>query len=896
MLYNEMAETITLDGPWEFSLGGEEPWQTIEVPGCWEAQGYSRFNEGPAYYQRQVNIPSDWDGRRVIAEFDAVSFACKVRINSMETGEHYGLWTPFALDITRSIHFGEQNLIELEIYKPGVKFPMRSCLAGFIPDVATPFGGIWQPARLRALGGGIEDFSVRSDYASGRIKIEGKAEMFERTSDKAEWEITVLQGDRLISNQRSPVSEDRWLEIDLQIPNPEPWSPDRPALYSIDLNLLEHGNPISTASRRTGFRRLWADGNRLMLNDRPFMVRGILSWGWEPERIAPSYTKEQAMAELRRVRKMGFNTIKLCLFVPNQAYFDAADEEGMLLWQEWPLWLPLVTSELRARAPGEYQELSRLTQPHPSVALYSLGCELDRSVDANLLGQLNRAVRDQVSDVLVCDNSGSGESYGGLEFDLADFSDYHPYYDLHYFEPLLDNWRRDWQKPRPWIFGEFCDSDTFRNLDEMEQAHAGQPPWWMTADNPVTTWRPEAQAVLQARERLAKSDPGFSCAELVSISHAQSWVVRKYTLEALRRRSGMGGYIVTGLRDTPISTSGIWDDFARPKWDPETFRQINGAAVLCLDVGRRRRWRFGGDRPERLDAHNFWSGEPARWHVILHHSSSDFPQGSELDWSLEAARGAQIASGSARLSQPLSAGRPQEAGVIEWVLPEVQRAEVLALKVKLTGVSGTVSNRWPIWVYPALSPPPDDLGLLDPSHQLTEAGDWLASAQRGSRTEDLLALPLVLATAWDENLPAYIQRGGRVLSLQQGNGPLPAVRRPFWREGITLFSEHPLWKVFPQGGHADLQFFGLAGDTAFDTPRLIQAFQGLESFRPILRRLDARQLLMGEYLFESRIGEGLLLGCSLRLQGGAGSQPYGWERNPAGAFMLSQLLSYLKHA
>jgi hypothetical protein len=56
-------------------------------------------------------------------------------------------------------------------------------------------------------------------------------------------------------------------------------------------------------------------------------------------------------------------------------------------------------------------------------------------------------------------------------FYYADFTDYHPYYDLHFFEPLLDNWRRDWQPPRPWIFGEFCDSDTFRDLSEMKQAN-----------------------------------------------------------------------------------------------------------------------------------------------------------------------------------------------------------------------------------------------------------------------------------------------------------------------------------------------------------------------------------------------------------------------------------------
>jgi beta-galactosidase/beta-glucuronidase len=152
---------------------------------------------------------------------------------------------------------------------------------------------------------------------------------------------------------------------------------------------------------------------------------------------------------------LGFNLIKLCLFVPNPVYFDIADEEGMLLWLEFPMWLPEVSKDLRVMAPGEYAEITQLVRHHPSLVLYSLGCELSQAVDGEFLGALNQAVRGNVSNVLVCDNSGSGESYGGLDFDFSDFTDYHPYYDLHYFEPLLDQWRRDWQKPRPWIFGEF---------------------------------------------------------------------------------------------------------------------------------------------------------------------------------------------------------------------------------------------------------------------------------------------------------------------------------------------------------------------------------------------------------------------------------------------------------
>ncbi len=80
---------------------------------------------------------------------------------------------------------------------------------------------------------------------------------------------------------------------------------------------------------------------------------------------------------------------------------------------------------------------------------------------------------------------------------------------------------------------------------------------------------------------------------------------------------------------------------------------------------------------------------------------------------------------------------------------------------------------------------------------------------------------------------------------------------------------------------------------AFDPLRLQQALPKGSEITPILRRLDVREFHVSDYLFEAVIGSGFLLGCSLRLQGGLGAQPFGWERNVAGGALLSALLSYL---
>lgn len=892
MAKNDLADILSLDGAWDFSLGDQSRRDSIQVPGCWEMQGFSKFSDGPAVYRREINIPSSWSGKTIQAEFDAVSYACSVRLNGIETGSHRGMWTPFSVDLTQAARPGEQNLLELTIFKPGEHYPMRSSLAGFLPDVATSFGGLWQSARLRVLEFGISDLRVDADVDARCLHVRCRAVAPATWMKLGEWSIEVYQDAQLITREQMEMGTP---PLDTRIPlnNMILWDPEHPDLYTVCLSLLEKGQPVAQVRQRVGFRRLSADGSQLLLNNKPFLIRGILSWGWEPDRIAPIYTPQQARAEMRRVRALGFNTIKLCLFVPNQAYFDVADEEGMLLWEEFPLWLPEVTDDLRLTAPREYADIAKLIAHHPSVALCSLGCELSRAVDSEFLGKLNQAVRDSVSNVMVCDNSGSGESYGGLDFDFSDFSDYHPYYDLQYFEPLLDNWRRDWQTPRPWIFGEFCDSDTFRDLDDIIKANNGAKPWWLTTENPVTTWRPESHAVLEEQERLAEAKLGISTVDLVRISYAQSLVIRKYTLETLRRRSGIGGYVITGLRDTPISTSGIWDDFNRPKWTAEEFSTINADALLSLDVDRRRKWIFGGDRPERLDPYNLWSGDNWRWHVILCLGQSGLPAGSLLSWYLRKQEEKPLAAGEIAIEHRLLPGFPEEIGTITCQLPEVQHPAEYRLEMTLSYDVQAISNAWPIWIYPHLPKPPASLAIFDPPGFLDEYGDWLGPVKRLQPEDDPSTYDLILSTELNRVLQAYITGGGRLLLLQQGNAPLPSQRCPFWREAIQLFCDHPLWNKFPQQGYAGMQFFGLASDIAFDIQKISQRYPFLAEIRPILRRLDARQFHVRDYLFEARVNRGILLACALRLQGGAGAQPFGWQRNVAGSAMLHALLDYL---
>lgn len=401
MTRNDLSPTLPLDGVWAFYSDADGNAGEIVVPGCWEAQGYPKTLDGPVIYRRAVHVPAEWTGQPIVAEFDAVSYAATVRCNGQVVGDHIGMWTPFAVDLSAALKPGQENLIEVEVVKPchaltGGQYPLRSSLAGFLPDIATTFGGLWQSARLRVLAAGFDRVGIEADPTSGMLHV-GARPVLPADSLDALVRITVAHAGQVVAAHETPVTGGEHLDANLRVTNPVLWQPGQPALYSVHLEMICGGRTVATVTERVGFRQLRPVGEQLLLNDRPISLRGVLSWGWNPATIAPCVTAESARREMRRMAALGFNLIKLCLFIPNQTYYEIADEEGMLLWQEWPMWLPDVTLSLRSQAPGEYANYIQLTRHHPSVLVYSLGCELDRSVDRDLLNQLDGVVRCAVT-------------------------------------------------------------------------------------------------------------------------------------------------------------------------------------------------------------------------------------------------------------------------------------------------------------------------------------------------------------------------------------------------------------------------------------------------------------------------------------------------------------------
>ncbi len=882
MIENQLAPVVSLNGEWHITIGDQTG--PIQVPGVWETQGYP-IDVDEARYSRSFEVPADWTNARIFLHFGAISYLAEVSVNGQVVGTHEGLWTPFECDVTAAIKPGECNQIEVRVVKPsnnaGGEFPYRKVLVGFIPYVSTTFGGIWQDAELVAhRAAAWRDIHITADWRTGRVTIKAGIHAVHIPELTTYIEIRAANG-AVVSAVRQAVSEASKHKFEVFVDDPQRWSPESPTLYEARLLLIQGNTTIASTARRFGFRQLHTDGDHLLLNGEPANLRGILAWGWNPDTLAPTPTDADIRDEFRRVRDMGFNLYKLCLYLPTPNVFDIADEEGMLLWLELPLWWQILDDHLRQQALVEYTDILAQVHHHPSIVIYSLGCELGADMaDAALLDTLNAVVRGSADNVLVCDNSGSGEAYDGLTDDLADFNDYHFYAELQDFTPLLNHFRRDWRAPRPWIFGEFCFSDDYRDPAQLIDSH-GQRAWWrdlLGVGSGIERWAYRDQEARMQALGLPQTDE-----ELVGLSRRKSLLIRKHTLETVRSRRGMGGYVVTGLRDTPISTSGLFDDHNQPKFDTSAFTQFNADCVLLMEQGRVRKW-INADQPYPRDQFNHWSGSTASFRIILNYVGTP-PADHVLRWWLTSPDNLRHMKGEIPVTARPAAGVPGEIAHIDLVLPDVPRPEQWTLVVKL---GDHITNHWPLWLYPQ---PPDFAAhttFYDPSGALP---DFQHLPRHDFATADTRIL---ITCAYTPDVKSFIESGGQAILLQIGPGTVPTIAKSFWSMSLVLLENHPVLAQIPHDGVAGLQFYHLAADYAFDTSQIQAAIPEARHLKTVVRGLDMRLFTVFDYLLALEIGKGRLLASTLRFSGGRGDQVRSLEANILGRFLLSEMINYLR--
>jgi hypothetical protein len=347
--------------------------------------------------------------------------------------------------------------------------------------------------------------------------------------------------------------------------NDELWSPKAPRIHGITFN-LKHDKVACDFSPRT----ITTQGDQFLLNGQPLSIRGVLNWGYYPPSLAPAPTEEQWRADLKLIKSWGFNLMKCCLWVPPKRLLEIADEEGVLIWLEYPTWHPKLTPQYRAELMQEYKEFHELDRNHPSVILRSLTCETGPGADIKVIQALYDQCKKMSGGLVVDDSS-------WIEWNrVFDFYDDHPYGNNHTWVATLDRLKKyiatSKYGVKPLCLGEAIAADTWvptkPMLEAIAKAKADPKQAWSLDERGYPFWVPgffdANQKWLERMGRACGGKVDEGVLHWNSLEYAR--LMRKYQMQTFQKEVPHGGYVVSVLRDFPLASMGLIDYLGEAKW------------------------------------------------------------------------------------------------------------------------------------------------------------------------------------------------------------------------------------------------------------------------------------------------------------------------------------------
>ena len=322
------ADWMNLNGPWDYAItaGTRQPAAyegSILVPFSPEAElsgvGRSLKSGECLWYHRQVLIPAQFGGKRLLLHFGAVDQTATVWVNDRQAGSHVGGYLPFTLDITDLIENGAADIVVRvtdDTEKSGLTRGKQRSKRGGI--WYTPQSGIWQIVWMEAVPESyVKNLLITPDFDSAAVEIAAE-----------------IVGNELAYAQFN--GQSYLLPARIPVPDFEPWCPENPKLYGFTVTCGEDLVQSYFAMRKFSVEKDEKGVPRLFLNNRPYFHNGLLDQGYWPDGLYTAPTDEAMIHDISTAKAMGFNMLRKHIKVEPLRWYYHCDRYGMLVWQDMP--------------------------------------------------------------------------------------------------------------------------------------------------------------------------------------------------------------------------------------------------------------------------------------------------------------------------------------------------------------------------------------------------------------------------------------------------------------------------------------------------------------------------------------------------------------------------------
>jgi len=396
----EREAWINLNGEWSYTFdfsksGLERDLQNsqgfkdkIRVPFCPESKlsgvGFTDFIEA-MWYQRKIEIPDSWNGKRVILHFGGVDYQSDLYIDGKLVGRHFGGTSSFNYDITKYVAVGMSHNLVLSVkdevrsgQQPGGKQCVNLKSDGCSYTRTT---GIWQTVWMEAVAkNGIQDCFVLPDLDNSKFVFQPRYYGLERGM---KLKIKILDGVKTVAQQEMAAAQN--IPCEIAVKNPKTWSPESPFLYDVIYQVFDKQNIlIDEVKGYAGMRKVHIEGDKLYLNNKPVFLRFVLDQGFYPDGIWTAPTDAALKQDIQMSMDAGFNGARLHQKVFEQRFHYWADKLGYLTWGESSSWGITNSSIESARNfLSEWNEIVLRDRSFPSIIGWSPFNETNGGVQHN---------------------------------------------------------------------------------------------------------------------------------------------------------------------------------------------------------------------------------------------------------------------------------------------------------------------------------------------------------------------------------------------------------------------------------------------------------------------------------------------------------------------------------
>ena len=358
---------LSLEGTWKFNWVAnadqrptdfyktdldDSKWNNIQMPGNWEMLGYGQpeyvnvgfgwrghFDQQPpavptkdnhvGSYRREINIPSNWDGKRVIAHFGSVTSNIYLYVNGKFAGYAEDSKVAAEFDITPFLKKGK-NLIAFQTF--------RWCDGSWCED--QDFWRLSGPARENYLYARSKDHrlldvrvetDLKNNYKDGYLnitaKVQGNTLAYFGLYDPDGKEVIVTGTD----NVKNGVAK-----YQLRVKNVRKWSAETPNLYTLVVSPIQNGGmylPYEIVQVKVGFRKVEIKNKQFLVNGQPVLLKGANRHEIDPDE-GYNLSEQRMIQDIMMMKRMNSNAVRTCHYPDDPRWYDLCDKYGLYVVAE----------------------------------------------------------------------------------------------------------------------------------------------------------------------------------------------------------------------------------------------------------------------------------------------------------------------------------------------------------------------------------------------------------------------------------------------------------------------------------------------------------------------------------------------------------------------------------